>query len=42
MEQQTLAGELIDDGQDTNPPPVGQPLSDEIHAPLLVRTYRLS
>jgi hypothetical protein len=42
MEQQALAGELVDHRQHADPAAVGQPLSDEIHAPLLVRTGGLS
>ena len=41
MEQQTLAGELVDYRQHADPAAIGQPLSDEIHAPLLVGADRL-
>ena len=42
MQGQALAGELIDDRKHPDPAAVGQPLSDEIHAPLVVGTHGLS
>jgi len=42
MEQQALAGELVDYRQHADPATIGQPLSHKIHAPLLVRPRSLS
>ena len=38
MKRQTLTCVLIDDRQYTDPPTVGKSLSNEIHAPALIRS----